>query len=102
MPSGRSLSLLSSGSRLPFWCGDVDRMDYWVEVKHRYRLPKPYCWEIYRADRLQAVQQSMISYKTEAMARIDGERALRQMLEELDTRPSEMPSVPIQVRKREQ
>jgi len=77
-------------------------MDYWVEVKHRYRLPKPYCWEIYRADRLGAVQRSMISYKTEAMARIDGERALRQMLEELDARPSQRPNVPIQVRKREQ
>jgi len=60
-------------------------MDHWVEVKHRYRPLKPYCWEIYRADQLQAVKRSVISYKTEAMARIDGERALRQMLEELDT-----------------
>ena len=34
-------------------------------------------------------------------ARIDGERALRPMLEELDARPSQMPSVPIQVRRRE-
>jgi hypothetical protein len=60
-----------------------DGLDYWVEVKPRYRTPKPYCWEIYHADRLQAVQRSVISYKTEAMARIDGESALRQMLEKL-------------------
>ena len=80
MPSGRSLSLLSLGSRLPFWCGDLTRAEASShgllgggETPHR--LPKPYCWEIYRADRLQTVQRSMISYKSEAMARIDGERA---------------------------
>jgi hypothetical protein len=42
----------------------------------------------------------MISYKTEAMARINGEKALRRMLEELDARPSQMPGVLIQMPKR--
>ena len=34
-------------------------------------------------------------------ARIGGERALQPMLEELDARPSQIPSVPVQVRRRE-
>lgn len=67
-------------------CADAKQVDYWVEVKHRYRPPKPYCWEIRRTDRLQAVQRSPISHRAEAMPKIDGERALRKMLEKLDLR----------------
>ena len=37
----------------------------------------------------------------EVDAQIDGERALPQMLEELDARPSQIPSVPVQVRRLE-
>lgn len=46
-------------------------MDHWVGVTHCARLGKPYSWKIYHA---------------RAMVRIDGERAARQMLEEI--RPS--------------
>ena len=76
-------------------------MDDRVEVKHPYRLPKHDCWEIYRADRLQAVLRSMISYKTEAMARIGRERALWQILGVLDAQPCQIGCIPIQARKRE-
>jgi hypothetical protein len=38
----------------------------------------------------------MISYRTEGMARIDGQRVFRQMLAKLDARLYQMRSVPIQ------
>jgi hypothetical protein len=88
MPFWTLLILIAIGLTVAIsWtCADAKQVDYWVEVKHRYRPPKPYCWEICRTDRLQAVQRSPISHRAEAMPKIDGERALRKMLEKLDVR----------------
>jgi hypothetical protein len=60
-----------------------DPADFWVEVKHRYRLPRPYTWEICCSDHPLAVMQSPASFKSELLARTNGEMALKRLLQKL-------------------
>ncbi|HEY6256278.1 MAG TPA: hypothetical protein VIY51_10855 [Xanthobacteraceae bacterium] len=60
-----------------------DNAEYWVEVKHRYRLPKPYAWEICCSDHPLAVMRSDVSFKSEILARNSGETALKGLLQRL-------------------
>jgi hypothetical protein len=60
-----------------------DPADYRVEVKHRYRLPRPYAWEIFCSDHPLAVMRSSASFKSELLARTNGETALKRLLQKL-------------------
>ena len=59
-------------------------VDYWVELKRRSRLPKPYTWEIRSSGRALAVARGHVPFKHAVMARISGERALRRLLQRLN------------------
>jgi hypothetical protein len=59
-------------------------LDYWVEVKRRPRLPKPYAWEIRSSGRALAVVRCYVPFKNRVMARISGERALKRLLHKLN------------------
>jgi hypothetical protein len=61
-----------------------DYLDYWVEVKRRPRLPKPYTWEIRSSGHALAVMRCYVPFKKEVMARISGERALKRLLQKLN------------------
>jgi hypothetical protein len=61
----------------------LDQSDYSVVVKRRAPLPKPWRWEIYRAGRSNAIEQSAIYFETMAGASRAGKEALRQLLEKL-------------------
>jgi hypothetical protein len=60
-------------------------VDYWVAVKRRSRLPKPYTWEIRSSDNASAVVRSYVPFKKQVMARISGERALKRLLYRLNS-----------------
>jgi hypothetical protein len=59
-------------------------VDYWVAVKRRSRLPKPYTWEIRSTGRLAAVMRCYVPFKNQVLARISGERALKRLLQKLN------------------
>ena len=59
-------------------------LDYWVEVKRRPRLPKPYTWEIRSSGHARAVVRCYVPFKNQVMARINGERALKRLLQKLN------------------
>ena len=59
-------------------------VDYWVAVKRRTRLPKPYTWEIRSSGRALAVVRCYVPFKKQVMARISGERALKRLLQKLN------------------
>jgi hypothetical protein len=59
-------------------------VDYWVAVKRRARLPKPYTWEIRSSGHASAVMRCYIPFRKQVMARISGERALRRLLQKLN------------------
>jgi hypothetical protein len=59
-------------------------VDYWVELKRRRRLPKPYTWEIRSSGRGLAVMRNHVPFKNAVTARISGERALRRLLQRLN------------------
>jgi hypothetical protein len=59
-------------------------VDYWVAVKRRARLPKPYTWEIRSSGRVLAVMRGYVPFKNKVMARISGERALKRLLQKLN------------------
>jgi hypothetical protein len=59
-------------------------VDYWVAVKRRSRLPKPYTWEIRSSGRALAVMRCHVPFKNAVMARIGGERALQRLLRKLN------------------
>jgi hypothetical protein len=59
-------------------------VDYWVAVKRRARLPKPYTWEIRSSGRALAVMRCHVPFRKQVMARISGERALRRLLQKLN------------------
>jgi hypothetical protein len=63
----------------------LDQSDYSVVVKRRAPPPKPWRWEIYRAGRGSAVQQSPIYFETMAAASRAGKEALRQLLDKLQS-----------------
>jgi hypothetical protein len=59
-------------------------VDYWVAVKRRSRLLKPYTWEIRSSGRACAVMRCHVPFKNAVMARISGERALKRLLQRLN------------------
>jgi hypothetical protein len=59
-------------------------VDYWVAVKRRVRLPKPYTWEIRSSHHALAVVRCYVPFRNQVMARISGERALRRLLHKLN------------------
>jgi hypothetical protein len=59
-------------------------VDYWVAVKRRARLPKPYTWEIRSSGRVSAIMRCYVPFKNRVMARIGGERALKRLLHKLN------------------
>ena len=59
-------------------------VDYWVTVKRRARLPKPYTWEIRSSGRVVAVMRCHVPFKNQVMARLSGERALKRLLHKLN------------------
>jgi hypothetical protein len=59
-------------------------VDYWVRVKCRARLPKPFIWEIRSSQRAGAVMRSYVPFRNETMARIGGERALKRLMRRLN------------------
>jgi hypothetical protein len=59
-------------------------VDYWVAVKRRSRLPKPYTWEIRSSGHACAIMRSYVPFKNQVMARMCGERALRRLLQRLN------------------
>jgi hypothetical protein len=59
-------------------------VDYWVAVKRRARLPKPYTWEIRSSARAVVVVRCWVPFRNQVMARISGERALKQLLHKLN------------------
>ncbi|HWF95801.1 MAG TPA: hypothetical protein VG291_12665 [Xanthobacteraceae bacterium] len=59
-------------------------VDYWVAVRRRTRLPKPYTWEIRSRRRAVAVVRCYVPFKNKVMARIGGKRALKRLLRKLN------------------
>jgi hypothetical protein len=82
----------SEGAVMALELGDVpahshrmsNYVDYWVELKRRSRLPKPYTWEIRSSGRASAVMRCHVPFKNAVMARISGERALKRLLQRLN------------------
>ena len=58
----------------------VDPADYFVVVKNRARLPKPWRWEIHRAGRQSPVAQSQEFFDLRGTAIVDGRAALGLLL----------------------
>jgi hypothetical protein len=66
-----------------------ERTDFSVVVKSRGKPPNPWRWEIYRAGRSSAVEQSSVFYPTMAAANKAGKEALTQLLKKLRIRAAE-------------
>jgi hypothetical protein len=62
----------------------TEYVDYWVELKRRPRLPKPYTWAIRSSGRALAVVRNHVPFRHAVMARISGERALKRLLQKLN------------------
>jgi hypothetical protein len=69
----------------------VDPTDYSVVVKRRASPPKPWRWEIYRAGRASAIEQSSLYFETMATAGKAGKEALKQLLERLHSKQLRWP-----------
>jgi hypothetical protein len=63
--------------------------DFSVVVKSRGKPPNPWKWEIYRAGRLSAVEQSSVFFPTMAAANKAGKEALAELFERLQIRAFE-------------
>jgi len=57
--------------------------DYFVVVKNRARLPKPWRWEIHRAGRQSPVAQSQVFLDLRGTAIVDGRAALNLLLKKV-------------------
>src|ERR1700732_3697462 len=68
-----------------FWAmiTPVDQTDYSLVVKHRAPPPKSWRWEIYRAGRNSAIEQSATFFPTMTAASRAGKEALKQLLDRL-------------------
>jgi hypothetical protein len=64
--------------------GKNEREDFAVVVKSRGQPPKPWRWEIYRAGRSSAVEQSAIFFPTATAAHKAGKEALSQLFKKLE------------------
>jgi hypothetical protein len=63
----------------------LDQTDYSVVVKRRASPPKTWKWEIYRAGRASAVEQSTTFFPTMTAASRAGKEALRHLLDKLQS-----------------
>jgi hypothetical protein len=63
--------------------------DFSVVVKNRGQPPNPWRWEIYRAGRSNAVEQSSVFFPTMAAANKAGKEAFAQLFKKLRIRASE-------------
>jgi hypothetical protein len=61
----------------------LDPADYFVVVKNRARLPKPWRWEIHRAGRQSPVAQSQVYFDLRGTAIVDGRAALNLLLKKV-------------------
>ena len=61
----------------------LDPADYFVVVKNRARLPKPWRWEIHRASRQSPVAQSQQFFDLRGTAIVDGRAALNLLLKKV-------------------
>jgi hypothetical protein len=61
----------------------LDQNDYSVVVKRRAPPPNSWRWEIYRAGRNSAIEQSPVYFQTMAAASRAGKEALKQLLDKL-------------------
>lgn len=61
----------------------LDPADYFVVVKNRLRLPKPWRWEIHRAGRQSPVAQSQEFFDLRGTAIVDGRAALGLLLKKV-------------------
>ena len=59
---------------------DFEPDDYSMVVKNRAKPPKPWRWEIYRAGRDTAIDQSPVSFETVSMAHRAGKEAIKLFL----------------------
>lgn len=57
--------------------------DYFVVVKNRAHLPKPWRWEIHRAGRQSPVAQSQVFFDLRGTAIVDGRAALNLLLKKV-------------------
>ena len=57
--------------------------DYFVVVKNRARLPKPWRWEIHRAGRQSPGAQSQMFFDLRGTAIVDGRAALNLLLKKV-------------------
>jgi hypothetical protein len=67
----------------------VDAGGVGVVVKSRGKPPNPWKWEIYRAGRLSAVEQSSVFFPTMAAANKAGKEALAELFKKLQGRALE-------------
>jgi len=65
---------------------DYEREDFSVVVKDRGQPPNRWRWEIYRAGRSSAVDQSAILFPTMTAAHRAGKKALLQLFKKLEDR----------------
>jgi hypothetical protein len=70
-----------------------DQTDYSFVVKHRASPPKPWRWEIYRAGRASAVEQSATFFPTMTAASRAGKEALKRLLDKLHSEYLPSPQV---------
>jgi hypothetical protein len=68
-----------------------DQTDYSVVVKRRAPPPKSWRWEIYRAGRGSAVEQSVIFFSTMTAANRAGKEALKQLFDKLNSERLSLP-----------
>jgi hypothetical protein len=61
----------------------IDQTDYSFVVKRRAPPPNSWKWEIYRAGRQSAIEQSPVCFQTMAAASRAGKEALKQLLGKL-------------------
>ena len=66
-----------------------ERRDFSVSVKSKGKPSNPWRWEIHRAGRLSAVEQSLECFPTMAAANKAGKEALAQLLKRLSIRSFE-------------
>jgi hypothetical protein len=64
--------------------GKHEREDFSVVVKSRGQPPEPWRWEIYRAGRSSAVEQSATFFPTATAAHKAGKAALSRLFEKLE------------------
>jgi hypothetical protein len=70
----------------------INQSDYSVVVKLRAPPPKSWKWEIYRAGRQSAIEQSSVYFQTMAAASRAGKEALKRLLDKLHSKHLRWPA----------